>query len=98
MCVHLCMLMIIKKEILVLGKGHCVKSVQTCSYFWSVFSCIRISVFSPNSGKYRPKIGTYLEPQSGSSTSTKQYYSDSREDMLLILVSLIKFAWKCGLN
>ena len=42
---------------------HRVKTVQIRSYFWSVFSCIRteygdlqISVFSPNTGKYRPEI------------------------------------------
>ena len=38
---------------------HCLKSVQIRSYFWSVFSCIRIEygdlrifVFNPNTGKY----------------------------------------------
>ena len=37
---------------------HSVKSVRIRIFFWSVFSCIRTeivnSVFSPNTGKYRP--------------------------------------------
>ena len=41
---------------------HCVKSVQIQSYFWSIFSCIgQISIFSPNTGKYRPEITPYLD-------------------------------------
>ena len=32
---------------------HCVKNVQIWSYFWSVFS--------PNTGKYRPDITPYLD-------------------------------------
>ena len=36
--------------------NHSVKSVQIRSFFWSVFSCIRTeSVFSPNTGKYKPE-------------------------------------------
>ena len=54
------------RECLILGV-HCVKSVQIRSYFWSVFSCIRIeygpylSVFSPNTGKYGPEITPHLD-------------------------------------
>ena len=42
----------------------CAKSVQICSFSWSVFSCIRAEyrdflrkspVFSPNTGKYGPE-------------------------------------------
>ena len=35
---------------------HCVKSVQTQSFFWSVFP-----VFSPNAGKYGPEKTSYLD-------------------------------------
>ena len=47
----------------------CVKSVQIQSFFCSVFSCVRtehgdlpskISVFSPNTGKYRPEKNSLL--------------------------------------
>ena len=51
---------------------HCVKSDQIRSYFWCVFSYIRIeyrdltrsyfwSVFSPNKGKYGPEITPYFD-------------------------------------
>ena len=36
--------------------NHCVKSVQIRSYFWSLFSCIRL-----NTGKYGPEITPYLD-------------------------------------
>ena len=43
---------------------HCVKSVQIRSYFWFVFSCIRIEygdLRNPNTGKHGPKITPYLD-------------------------------------
>ena len=49
---------------------HCVQSVQIRSYFWSYFPVFRlnteicsvkISVFSPNTGKYGPEITLYLD-------------------------------------
>ena len=39
--------------IFVQSDKHCVKSVQIRSYFWSVFSCIRI--------EYGPEITPYLD-------------------------------------
>ena len=48
---------------IVLLQCTCLKIVQTRSYFWSVFSCIRteISVFSRSTGKYVPEITPYLD-------------------------------------
>ena len=43
---------------------HCMKSVQTWSCFWSVFSRILTEygeILSPNAGKYRPEKTSYLE-------------------------------------
>ena len=47
---------------------HCVKSVQTRSFLWSLFSCIRTEyventkkIFSPNTGKYGPEKTPYLD-------------------------------------
>ena len=40
---------------------HFVKSVQILSFFWSVFSTPNLSVFSQNTGKYRPEKTQYLD-------------------------------------
>ena len=39
---------------------HCVKSVQTQSFFCSLFSCIRTK-FNPNTGKDGPEKTPYLD-------------------------------------
>ena len=40
---------------------HFVKSAQILSFFWSVFSTPNLSVFTPNTGKYRPEKTQYLD-------------------------------------
>ena len=54
-----------KNFLLFFKTNHRMKSAQTRSYFWSVFSCIRTeygdSVFSPNTGKYGPEITPHLD-------------------------------------
>ena len=53
-------------ELMFICPIHCAKSFQIRSFFWSIFSCIRIeygdirsmeylSVFNPNVGKYGPE-------------------------------------------
>ena len=69
---------------------HYVKSVQTRGYFWSAFFCIwteylftpYFSVFTPNTGKYRPEITPYLNTFQAmlniGKSWAKKYFTDRR--------------------
>ena len=85
---------------------HCLKIVQIRCFFWFVFSrmrteyakMLRISVFCPNAGKYRPEKTPYLDTFHTVWLTHKQKTSKFSETNIPSSTLQSKIKWKHNLS